>query len=406
MDLTHLLSGNQFFAGAVGATIIGAVMVQLRSLPGLLWRFLLSQFTVELTLFDNTDGTLETFRHFDMWLSDQKEAKKFRRTIVGKAYFGDGRGYITMLTPGAGYFLVKEGKRHFLINREIEAKPDNREGRRVQTLHIRALGRNVDILRSLATRITEAGSSRRGVEVFNFTGQNYEGGESRLFRSLDTVYMDAKLKADIVGDVQTFLNTRAIYERRGTPYRRGYFLKGEPGTGKTSLVSAIATHFGLAIYTVNLSNVVDDAALTRAFSMVHKGVVLIEDIDAFDISGDRVIPAKVPGVGPTLSKGVSLTGLLNAIDGVGAGDGRLLFFTSNHPERLDKALLRPGRADRHYEIAALGPDEACEMFKVFYPDGDVTAFREEVAAMLPMPAADLQGYLLNSPEIMSLAKAA
>src|SRR5690606_7749955 len=128
-----------------------------------------------------------------------------------------------------------------------------------------------------------------------------------------------------------------------------------PGTGKSSFILALAGHLGLNLCLLSLSGLsLDDQGLQNLLSCVpSRSIVLIEDIDAaFGNSGD-VTPNDLATSQSLLgtrnkkdkSIGITFSGLLNAIDGVASGEGRLLFMTTNHPERLDPALIRPGRID-------------------------------------------------------------
>jgi len=151
---------------------------------------------------------------------------------------------------------------------------------------------------------------------------------------------------------------------------------GVPGSGKTSLIHSLAGELGLDVYMISLSRAgLDDATLQELISFLpEKCIALMEDIDAafrHDInrepaSTDTSHPA-FPGVTTgSQSRGVTLSGLLNAIDGVAAHEGRLLFATTNHYESLDPALRRPGRMDRHIEFRLASRNQVAEMFQRFY----------------------------------------
>ena len=119
----------------------------------------------------------------------------------------------------------------------------------------------------------------------------------------------------------------------------------------------------------------DDATLQELISFLpEKCIALMEDIDAafrHDINREPTSTdnshTAFPGVTTGgQSRGVTLSGLLNAIDGVAAHEGRLLFATTNHYESLDPALRRPGRMDRHIEFRLASRNQVAEMFRRFY----------------------------------------
>jgi chaperone BCS1 len=157
---------------------------------------------------------------------------------------------------------------------------------------------------------------------------------------------------------------------------------GAPGSGKTSTIQALAGELGLDIYVVTLSKRgMDDTTLNTAINAIpSRAMILMEDIDAaFTRSVNREAPvAPAPPIPPMgmgvivtsdqqAPSSVTLSGLLNAIDGVQAQQGRLLFATTNKYDALDPALVRPGRLDLHIEFTLASKWQASELFKRFYP---------------------------------------
>ena len=151
---------------------------------------------------------------------------------------------------------------------------------------------------------------------------------------------------------------------------------GVPGSGKTSLIHSLAGELGLDVYVISLSRAgLDDTTLQELISFLpERCIALMEDIDAafrHDINREPPVmdPSNAPSPGATggsQHRGVTLSGLLNAIDGVAAHEGRLLFATTNHYESLDPALRRPGRMDRHIEFRLASRYQVAEMFERFY----------------------------------------
>ena len=217
------------------------------------------------------------------------------------------------------------------------------------------------------------------------------------------------MKEAILEDALDFLDSKEWYSERGIPFRRGYLLVsrtyitsklqaifltsfydfllrsdvlqyGAPGSGKTSLIQSIAGELNLDVYVISLSRAgLDDNSLQELISdLPEHCIALMEDIDAaFHHTLSRDIPdegegteeTRSPSKGPMAqdrSSRVSLSGLLNALDGVGAQEGRLLFATTNRYEALDAALRRPGRMDVHVEFKLASQYQVGELFKRFY----------------------------------------
>jgi chaperone BCS1 len=149
------------------------------------------------------------------------------------------------------------------------------------------------------------------------------------------------------------------------------------------LSKSIAGHFGLDIYILSLS-AINEANLTSLFAkLLSRCVILLEDVDAVSSNRDaetedsRQIVTRSRERKPASGK-VSLSALLNVIDGVGSQEGRILIMTTNHITRLDEALIRPGRVDKKVKLGLADNKMTADLFcLVFKPvEGDV-AFTED-----------------------------
>jgi len=271
--------------------------------------------------------------------------------------------------------------------------------------------------------------ARQGTEGGG-TGAEWMRCFSKPVRSLDTVILDDKQKEEISEDLKEFLlpATSKWYSNRGLPYRRGYLLYGPPGTGKTSLSVALAGKFGLSVYALSLSVAwMNDDTLALLFSSLPKNcIVLLEDIDACGVTREKGEAGKGNATAPskplddkykssTPNVKVSFSGLLNAIDGVASKEGRALIMTTNHRERLDEALIRPGRVDLQTKFAYADRKIIHGLFRAIYevnetdkrilkfptdfPNDDeiadlANAFAEKVQENVFSPA-EVQGFLLK-----------
>ncbi|MED6220951.1 hypothetical protein PIB30_049707 [Stylosanthes scabra] len=176
--------------------------------------------------------------------------------------------------------------------------------------------------------------------------------------TFETLAMDWEQKESIMEDLNRFVKRREFYKRVGRAWKRGYLLYGPPGTGKSSLIAAMANYLKFDIYDLQLGNIVRDSDLRKLLlATANRSILVIEDIDcSVDLPERRHHHAdhhyhhhgrKQSDVQLTLS------GLLNFIDGLwsSCGDERIIIFTTNHKERLDPALLRPGRMDMHIHMS-------------------------------------------------------
>ncbi|KAF8055229.1 P-loop containing nucleoside triphosphate hydrolase protein [Lyophyllum atratum] len=245
---------------------------------------------------------------------------------------------------------------------------------------------NMNILYNFveATRVRYKEVSRPNVTVHMADMPTYGPGfvwsnvKHKARRPLSSIILMEGVVDSLVKDAQEFIDTEEWYIEAGIPHRRGYLLYGPPGTGKTSTIYALAGELGLEIYALSLSSgFVDDSFLQKAASSIPKNsILLIEDIDcAFpsrEDEEDQPIPAPYgfvsgsypPGAGR--KSAVTLSGLLNVIDGVGSEEGKLFFATTNYIDRLDPALLRPGRIDMKIQYKFATKAQALALFLRFF----------------------------------------
>jgi chaperone BCS1 len=217
---------------------------------------------------------------------------------------------------------------------------------------------------------------------------------------LPSVVLQPGEKQHLLEDVAQFRRSKQRYEQLGVPYHRGYLFYGPPGTGKTSLVSALAARFGLSIYVVNLAEF-NDRSLMKAVNQVPaNSVLLFEDIDCMRGSQSREERDSGSKTGTATASpkenGVTLSGLLNVVDGFHAPNGVLFIMTTNHVEKLDAALLRPGRIDYKLFLGKASEQQKVELYRRFFPDASDREARMFVdASGAAETMAAFQGLLLG-----------
>jgi mitochondrial chaperone BCS1 len=168
-------------------------------------------------------------------------------------------------------------------------------------------------------------------------------------RTLDSVVLPPGHLDGIMADLRRFLAAEDMYARHGVPWHRGYLFHGPPGTGKTSTFRAIAGTLGLDIYVVSLSDLEADAQLFELVTNVpERAMLLLEDVDIVHAAKTRDDSER---------QGITLAGLLNALDGMVTPDGLILAMTTNDRSVLDDALLRRGRIDKELEMGYLAVTE-------------------------------------------------
>ncbi|KAG6885761.1 hypothetical protein C0993_010273 [Termitomyces sp. T159_Od127] len=318
---------------------------------------------------------------------------------------------------------------HWLRITRTKRYPDYGQG---SSLKISVVARNNDILKKLvleAKREYEKDAEHR-VHIFmaDTTYGCWRWNGARQKRPMSSIVLQPGVKDMLLADCKDFLSSEEWYAERGIPFRRGYLLHGVPGSGKTSLIHSLAGELGLDIYVVSLSSKgMSDNTLTTLMGHVpSRCILLLEDLDAAftrSVSRDSsstgapiVATASTSGSTTETSDGstLSLSGLLNSLDGVAAAEGRLLFATTNHIERLDPALSRPGRMDVWVNFTHATKWQAEGIFKCFFPCKPASNNTASDAAPtdssqknLPLPQRKAPAHvipLLSEEEISELAK--
>ncbi|KAM7280769.1 hypothetical protein ACFE04_007903 [Oxalis oulophora] len=204
--------------------------------------------------------------------------------------------------------------------------------------------------------------------------RSYSGWSHVVFdhpASFETLAMNPRKKKEIMDDLERFSKAKEYYARIGKAWKRGYLLYGPPGTGKSTMIAAIANFLNYDIYDLELTAVKDNTVLRKLFiETSSKSIIVIEDIDcSLDLTGQREetstkdkckeenpqlpLDKEKQEKGQNVRSKVTLSGLLNVIDGIWSSSGgdRLVIFTTNYVEKLDKALVRKGRMDKHIELS-------------------------------------------------------
>lgn len=397
--LKSILSGhNQFASGGLLLMIIGGLGVYLRAVPETLWGWLVSQTTMMITVNDEDAA----FVWVKEWLLEQEFLKRIRRVDVDTKL----RGENVALIPAPGRHWFWRAGRPFIVYFYRSDEKKQVSHRRSESLTFRTIGRNQRFLKRFVDEVAACHERKTGVQSSLYTYEEYwtrvEGYVPRL---LESVVLKPGEKEKLLQDIGKFKASWPRYRQLGVPYHRGYLLYGPPGTGKTSLVSAIAAKFEMSIYAVNLTDF-NDRTLMRAINDVPpNSIVLFEDIDCMKSGKARTTPAdwaqKTPGAPGEKSDappqlGVTLSGLLNMLDGFNAPENVLFVMTSNIVETLDPALLRPGRIDFKLYMGQASEGQKIELYRRFFPlasEVEAELFVETHRSAETM--AEFQGLLLR-----------
>jgi mitochondrial chaperone BCS1 len=392
-----LITDNPYFSAGFGLIGVGAGLAALRRGATHLTSFIRRKFicSLEITsrdpLFnqvlsilskrDNADGFLCNSPHFMAgWNTKQ-------------ASFS--------LQPGQGSHFVRYNGKIFKVERNRERAPLE-VSNPFETLTLSWIDsypkssarRRANELLEEAKQLSQERDRGKFLVYSNFANEWRLFGNSQRKRSLESVILPEGKKELLLNDLLKFLANSKWYYERGIPYRRGYLLYGPPGGGKSSLIQALASHLDYGVCLLNLAGdtvISDDRLQHLLHSIPEKSFILLEDIDA--VMANPLEPRSLNS-----PHRLSLSGLLNAIDGVAAAEERIIFMTTNYHKRLDAALIRPGRIDFSLELPFATNEQATAMFLRFYPHSrDLFALFEKaiIESSHSYSPAEIQGIFIK-----------
>jgi hypothetical protein len=235
-------------------------------------------------------------------------------------------------------------------------------------------------------------------------GDKWIHQKSNNHRKLDTVILKKGLKEDIRNDANLFVNSESWYKHRDIPYTRGYLFYGLPGTGKTSVIKGLSNELQRHIHYLMLNNIKNDLQLLELLKNINysETILVIEDIDCMnDIVKMRTGKIKKKKKDDKEESELTLSGLLNALDGIFSNSGRILVMTTNHPEVLDAALIRPGRIDRKFLFDYCDNDQIKELYEMFFEISGSNEQIQHIQQLKYSPAHITSIFLQyrNNPEI-------
>jgi chaperone BCS1 len=399
-SLAAALGGNTLVSGGLALALLGVAAMWLRDLPAKFAAWARHFFVTTLTV-DSRDELM--FPALVDYM-DSREALRRLNNFTVKAVRSNTSSYqslhdelqqggrpATVFSPGEGFHLFVMDGRLMWMKREVQVAASIFE-----RISLSTLGRDKAPLEKLVEAAMEHRIARELNRIAIYVPSPYsnEWTRARLGnnRKLDSVVLKSGQKEAIVDDLNRFFASHDRYESLGIPWRRGYLLYGPPGTGKTSLVTALASELALNVCVLSLAspNVTDEKIGNLLATVPRRSIILIEDVDAFFQQRSKA-DAHVK---------VSYSGFINALDGVAAHEGSVVFLTTNHPERIDEAAIRSGRVDFRMALGLCDADQLERMFLKFFDDREAASrFAEAVEPGRWSPAA-VQEKLLKaqSPE--------
>lgn len=373
------LMANQFAGGGLMVVAFSSIVYFLRSLPTMLWQRVqrLTLLEVEIRQPD------QLYDWLGLWFNNNDYTKRARLLSAVTAYAEDyyeedenNRRLQVCLIPGIGRHLIRFQGHWLLINRSREGEGNASSASSLdsmfqrETYYILTTRWGRQAVHAFLAEARRVALEKEGCGPDMYLAKHgwWDRTHRMTPRLLSSVHLPHTLGSDLMGCCKTFLGAQAQYLRTGVPWRMGILLHGAPGNGKSSLIAALANELSLDVGYINLSaKHICDNTLLELLAKAGRKLIVLEDIDSVYHGRER----------KEGSEEISFSGLLNAIDGVVSSEGRILVMTTNHIDKLDAALIRPGRVDHVVEIPYPNKEQLFALYCKFYPDG--VAMAEEFA---------------------------
>ncbi|KAF9180894.1 hypothetical protein BGZ50_005857 [Haplosporangium sp. Z 11] len=364
MQVVRGVMGNDVLSAGFFLMIVGSFYTFFKDLLVQYYYQVQSWFYVSVEVQEGDD----CYKWLSEWVAERPLTKSVRHLTV-KAVWDDNddeQNYYRsndtqrnerprlMFLPGMGsHVLYHKGyKVNVSRDRPDQASAGDSEQSRIlasiqkkQSLTISTFGWDMSLLKMIVMDAMEESYKKKEGKTTIYTSQPYDSywsnSATRAPRAFHSVILAEGLKEELLSDIATFRNSAHWYHDRGVPYRRGYLLHGPPGTGKTSFIVALAGHLNMSVCIVNLGiSGLNDQQLDQLLNNAPRNsILLMEDVDS-------ALVKRKSGMAQGGSNNVTLSGILNALDGITAQEGSVVFMTTNHIRKLAPALIRPGRCDR------------------------------------------------------------
>lgn len=367
--LNTVSQGNQMIAGAMALAMSGTVGFLATKLPMMVINFIKVQFITSMTL-NNTEYEKNiTFYKVSNFIKSFT-TEMGSRTLYLDTIWMDGKNSLALTIGYGKHFFFYRKKFMWMVRDKIESSGSENQK---EEITIYTFGRKHDIFHKfLEDNLPEEDKNK-------ITISEYDGGwetRSKIYKKgLDKLALNTDLKESFREEIEYFKTNKEVYLNLGLPYKMSWIFHGEPGNGKTSLIRALASDFDMNICLLSLSEMTDKSLRAAINSAPSNSIIAIEDFDgSFAVKKRKSNPEAEESLFDALEAPLTLSGVLNVLDGIVSLDGNIIILTTNHIENIDPAILREGRIDKKIELPKIDSESVKEYFEGIYGKLDIKKF--------------------------------
>lgn len=360
-QLMEIIKSNPMMTTLYSGGIIAVIVANFRAIVEFIKNRLLYLISFTITKVSRVGYYYEDNKNsLDLFLKSQRHIFQKSYELTDKNEFKEGFGLSWYIIFGKLVAVYKE------LSTERETL--------VLKIHMRVFFANKDKFTEQLKNALE-----NAMEIYtNKISISFDwNSKRREKRPLSTVYTNDNIGQKIYEDIQSFLHSKDLYIQNNILYKRNYLLYGNPGTGKSSLIFALASELNFKINAIDLKSLRSVSDILQKITDTSKTIYVFEDIDALSTTikernmnnkpddNKRVeMPNNLPDLAPNSRvEGIDLSDILNVLDGLYTAEGAICFFTTNHIETLDKAFMRDGRMDYKIELTDLNNQMANKMIE-------------------------------------------
>ncbi|GMO32339.1 MAG: hypothetical protein Ta2B_13210 [Termitinemataceae bacterium] len=410
--MSNLFNGNTFSLEAmlpyfIGLYGVGTLSYFMRNVPGRIFAWIKKHCLTTLTITSENRHFIRLVELFEneKLVDHSRHLRFFERRFRNEIYKGFGEG--------SQMFLFRH--RIIWLHHSVELLKDSQ----LNKISITIIGRDQSFFDDLKAEVDKAQADEmredtNKIIVYNYVKDNWQRVSKIKKRTFDTIFIDKFTKNTLVNHLERFYSSEDWYDDRGIPYQRGILLYGEPGTGKTSIIKALAGKFEKRLCVFRVADLCKLSAAMQ--NLPSDSFVVIEDVDTnknvhqrreninqnSEICDDETNIEKDEN---TKGNKAILSDILNAIDGIMSVNGRVLFLTTNHIETLDKAFIRPGRIDLSINISYVSKEAFIKFINVFYADTlsfTTCALLSKICRIEKVTISQLQNHFMLGMKIETL----